>query len=400
MNILISVTDLCVGGGQNFAVRLAKALSKGHSVILFNYETFQKRGDSLSLEELPDSLKIISLPAPIYWLTKAIDAIFLRLGASFSSWNFVQTLSLKLLIAWYQVNVVNSHLHTSDDFVTTVLQTSKTPIIISDHGDYRYIVETGLSNLDEINLIFERVNAIAYPSHSNAQVTSKFTSYSTILERVIYYGFPDKNRKNYVESARKKLGISDIAFVFGMVARGIPEKGWKETIQAFKLVQSLSDRDIHLILVGGSDYLTELEHELKLQATFNIHFTGYSSDPEYWISSFDVGLLPTYFPGESLPNSVIEYLFAGKPVIATGVGGISEMITHSEQQAGFIVDLSSDGKGDVPKLVDAMLRYIQDVKLFEIHSSLTQKAFEKFKMQTCVEAYEKLFQQVLMDSTH
>lgn len=183
-----------------------------------------------------------------------------------------------------------------------------------------------------------------------------------------------------------------------MVARGIPEKGWSEAIAAFKIVQKKAKKKVkvHLILVGDSDYLASLrENILRLPCGLNIHFIGYSLEPNYWIEAFDVGLLPSYFSGESLPNAIIEYLYMGKPVIATQVGGIPEMLSHDNELAGVTIPLSEEGKCDVIRLSQKMLEYSENNFLLEKHARLTSKVFEKFKMEKCHSKYESLFKQLI-----
>jgi L-malate glycosyltransferase len=192
---------------------------------------------------------------------------------------------------------------------------------------------------------------------------------------------------------RTTLGISSNAIVFGMVARGIPEKGWSETIQAFHKLPTNSQQERHLILVGESKYLDELQSELTETQLKHIHFTGYADRPESWIQACDVCLLPTYFAGESLPNSVAEYLSLGKPVIATTVGGIPEMLTDGEQLAGILINLDRDGRPSIDSLSNAMLAYIEDRNLTIAHSKQAHLAFEKFKIEHCIVEYEKLFSQ-------
>jgi hypothetical protein len=76
-----------------------------------------------------------------------------------------------------------------------------------------------------------------------------------------------------------------------------------------------------LVLVGSSDYLDGLR-----AATTNprVHFVGFAPNPIDWVRLFDVGLLPSYFASESLPNCVAEYLFCGAPVVATRIGEIPQ----------------------------------------------------------------------------
>jgi L-malate glycosyltransferase len=399
INILVSVTDLCIGGGQNFAVRLSKQLAQEHFVVLFNYETFEKCCEPLFLGELPDNLKIVSLPRSIYWLAKAIDAILVKVKIKRIGWETVQQIYLKAIIAFYKIDIVNSHLYNSDYFVVNTLRNSQIPIVITDHGDYRYVVEQNLATPDLVKTIFDRANAIVYPCHSNAQAASKYASNARIMEKVIYYGIPTENHRNYDGSARQQLGITQAAVVFGMVARGIPNKGWAEAIEAFNLARLSSKKEIHLILVGDGDHLSFLARSISSQFATSVHFTGYSSAPSYWIDSFDVGLLPTYFAGESLPNSIIEYLLLGKPVIASDVGGITEMIDYKEQNAGFTINLTPQGKVDINKMAAAMFEYTNNPKLLKQHSDLAQQASEKFRMETCLNAYTDLFTKVISRPT-
>lgn len=396
MRILISISDLRIGGAQTFAARLAQALSQNHSVYIYNYELSSHQPQDTIVNQLATNLKVIHLPHLISRLAKKVDRILANnLGFKPRVWEFIKSLHFRVMLALYKIDIVNSHMYHSDRFVTNTLHNSSFPIVMSNHGDYRYIVERGTSTVAEVLKIINRINGIVYLSDSNAEDISKYTTNFKAVAKKIYNGVFPPIQKNYSESARKQLQISENAFVFGMVARGIPEKGWAQAIQAFELVQAQTEKEMHLILVGDSNYLSFLRQSLDTKLSSVVHFIGYSSEPNYWIEGFDVGLLPTYFPGESLPNSIIEYLSLGKPVIATEVGGILEMITHQEQQAGIIIKLNLEGKADVDLLVKAMLRYVNDPVLLGQHSYSAKQAFEKFKIEPCVESYEKLFAQVM-----
>lgn len=396
MKILISISDLSIGGAQIFAVRLANALSINHSIYIYNYELLQKHRESALLQKLPPNAKVIYMPPLFSWLSMKLDKILCKIKLKPVAFNYVKKLHFKILTLFvYRIDIINTHLYHSDSFVVSALKNSKIPVVTSDHGDYRFVIERGISTLNEIKDIVNRVNGIIYPSHSNTQFICRYMDLYKALEKTIYYGFLDEKSNGYTESARKKLGISEKAFVFGMVARGVSEKGWAEAIQAIDYVRSLSTKEVHLILVGESDYLSSLKNFLKPELNSFVHFVGHSSEPNYWIESFDVAVLPTYFSGESLPNSIIEYLSLAKPVIATEVGGIPEMLNHNGKIAGFIIHLTQDGKADITSMADAMLSYVNQPDLLEKHSHIAKEASEKFQMQTCLEAYESFFQQIL-----
>lgn len=200
--------------------------------------------------------------------------------------------------------------------------------------------------------------------------------------------------KKYTGSeSRKHLNIPDDAIVFGLVGRGVKEKGWSETIEAFnKVVKIVDNIEIHLIFVGDGEYLKMLK-QTTVESINRIHYVGFSSSPGYWIQAFDVGMLPSHT--EALGNVIIEYMFYNKPVIATKVGGIPETVSvGTVARSGLLVDLI-DGKPDVNQLAKYMYEYIINPELRMCHAANTSKAIEKFSMNTCVDSYIALFEKVI-----
>jgi glycosyltransferase involved in cell wall biosynthesis len=74
-----------------------------------------------------------------------------------------------------------------------------------------------------------------------------------------------------------------------------------------------------------------LAHELGIGD--RVHFTGFRTDAAEWIRTFDFSVLSSV--KEGLSNTVIESMAAGKPVIATAVGGNPEVIVEGE--TGFLL---------------------------------------------------------------
>lgn len=97
-------------------------------------------------------------------------------------------------------------------------------------------------------------------------------------------------------------------------------------------------------------------------------------------------MLPTYYIAESLPNSIIEYLFCAKPVITTNIGAITEMISLNEQIAGSSINLH-DGIVNIGSIVNAIENYICNPLLVENHAEVAIRAAEKFTMNSCIVKY-------------
>jgi glycosyltransferase involved in cell wall biosynthesis len=397
---MIAVTNLSIGGAQTFVVRLAGELVKKHDIYLYNFNLFTE-DDTTIVHRLPESIKIISIRKDYFPLRLALwlDQHLNKLGCKTNFTEELRCYFFRNSVRRYRIDLVNSHLFHSDYIATKSLASVPVPIVMVDHGDYRFILQNHIANSFMIARIFQRVDAIVYISESNFEVIRRNSIHAKTILRKIYNGFAIPRIRASSPDIRRELGIGDDAVVFGMVARGIPEKGWKETLEAFQKIQLLVGKQLHLVLVGSSDYLSDLQSSLASGLRSRVHFVGYSVHPEYWVNSFDVALLPTYFPGESLPNSVIEYLALGKPVIATSIGGIPEMLDVQGQLAGVLVDLDEQGRINVDILANAMRVYAQDEEKLKHDADLAWLAFEKFNLKSCVKEYENLFQQLVEKST-
>lgn len=397
MKILIAISHLMTGGAQTFVIRLASSLAKDHAVYIYNCNFFPITDDTLI--DIPDNVKVISFfpPSSDSLLNRALSKIerfTANTGRKIKIREKLRKLHFNFILKKLNVDIINSHLYHADNFVVGTLEDSLIPIVVTDHGDYKYVIKQQLSDFSSTQKIFNRINGIVVLSEDNATAISQYAQVCNLPVKKIYNGIALPQPSEHTSSGREKLKIPKDAFVFGMVARGIPEKGWAELIQAFEQVLNMTPQEVHLIFVGDSDYLRKLKASLDNKIVARVHFVGYSANPNYWIECFDVGVLPTYFDGESLPYSIIEYFSFGKPAIATEMGGISEMMTHNAQTAGFTIKKQA-GKADVSSIAHAMLQYINNPSLLKQHSLIAKQAFEKFKIENCVKSYELFFQQVL-----
>lgn len=132
---------------------------------------------------------------------------------------------------------------------------------------------------------------------------------------------------------RRELGIPDDALLAGVVARVEPAKDHETLLRALAHVRDRTG-DVHLAVVGDGSLrpgLEKLAHELGIGE--RVHFTGFRTDAAEWIASFDFSVLSSR--KEGLSNTVIESMAAGRPVIATAVGGNPEVIVEGE--TGFLL---------------------------------------------------------------
>ena len=148
-----------------------------------------------------------------------------------------------------------------------------------------------------------------------------------VLENSVDYGRFSNLSISRLE-ARKMLGLSAHALVFGTVGRLAPTKGQSYLIKAFAEVKQGLPESV-LLLAGAG----RLEDTLKAEASRtgfgkSIHFLGRRTDIPQVLKALDVFVLPSVAEGFGL--ALAEAMAAGVPCIATQVGGIPEILPNRE----------------------------------------------------------------------
>ncbi|AHJ96410.1 glycosyltransferase family 4 protein [Hymenobacter swuensis] len=395
MKILIVLEDLRTGGAQTFALRLAQALHvAGHQVHL--YDQYAHLVNQNLVRQLAPDVPVVSYGAA----SPGLDAVLRKaagLGRRLGRPDWLREEQvirhLRQTIQRLQPDVVNSHTIKADYVAAKAVQGLAVPLVITMHGCYELFLHK--TDAPEVtpkgNFALQQAAAVVYLTAKNLEIFEQqgVRPLNKLLNRKIYNGFDGQFSAEKPQHTRAALGIPAEAKVFGMVARGIPEKGWAHAVNSFLALEA-AHPELHLVLVGESDYLTQLRAEHPHE---RIHFTGFSRNPIDWVDLFDVGLLPSYFHAESLPNSIAEYLSCGKPVIASRIGEVPAMLESEAGLAGVVLDQANWQLTDPNQLTEAMRAYLTQPALLVEHQHRAPLAFEKFRMKHCLAAYEDLFQQ-------
>lgn len=381
MRILMAIHSLAMGGAERFFTNLAHGLAEKHDVNC--YIPALACGD-LAMRQRLESLPIHS----VGWFTPFAYRMFYKLTLmiqrrfpAFDPETMLHTHRLQELHRLHHFEIVNAHLMPAARQVCTAFEHSRVPITKSDHGD--------TANADKSDAVmFRRLDSLICPAESNVLRARALPLRRDCLVSKIHYG--------YRGSASVEPALAPFAGVtFGMVARGVADKGWAEAVDATRIARQRSVDPIRLVLVGSGPCLDELQSKLSARDREWVIFAGKQREPEQWIQSFDVGLLPTCLAEESLPNSIIEYLACGKPVLATSVGGIPEMLQTPEGPAGVLIPQKPDGRADAAALAELMTLLVNTPAHLSIFALRTKTAFSRLSMDTCVSSYESAFAELL-----
>jgi glycosyltransferase involved in cell wall biosynthesis len=155
---------------------------------------------------------------------------------------------------------------------------------------------------------------------------------------------------------RRMLGISPDHFVVGWIGRMTDVKRTDDVLRVFRRLRE-SGVDACLCLVGDGPDRPALERRAKeLGIMRNTLFLGFQQDVAPFYAAFDALLLPSV--SEGTPVSAIEALAAGKPVVATRVGGVPDVVRDGED--GLLAEV-----GAIDDLSEALIRLARDPALRE-----------------------------------
>lgn len=155
---------------------------------------------------------------------------------------------------------------------------------------------------------------------------------------------------------REQLGISRVHSVIGTLGRLTEVKGLEHFLVAAK--QLLRYRqDLHFLIVGEGPLRPSLERRVKvLGIADHVTFLGHRDNPYSVLSEMDVFVLPSLHEG--IPMVILEALALARPVVATNVGGIPEVITDCIH--GLLVP-----RADPTALAEACTKFLDDRDLAE-----------------------------------
>jgi glycosyltransferase involved in cell wall biosynthesis len=300
MKIMLVITRSELGGAQSVVVQLANALCHEHDVVLVAGE-----GDG-KMWELVDSR------------VKRIDCPHLQKSLSLKS-DLLAAIALRRIYRKHRPDVV--HLHSSKAGALGRIVFPSKRVVYTVHGFdsirlafrkflpvervlQRYAMAiVGVSNYDSKNMVTERItrnistiyNGLTTPNTENITDFEVFNKYSKVVLTIARIN-PQKNPALFVE-----------------IARLMPEYGF--------------------VWIGNQHEVTEFG-ELPV----NCHFLGNILNAGAYCSKADLFMLPSNYEG--LPMVIIEAMSFGKPVVASDVGGISEIVRNDTN--GYVVENSAE----------------------------------------------------------
>lgn len=215
-----------------------------------------------------------------------------------------------------------------------------------------------------------------------ARMNGQAPKFSTIHNGVDFETF---NRSRAV--SRAELNLREGGFVIGTVSRlDEPKKGLAVMLRA---LADLAGQDgipaWQWLLVGDGparDRLRSLASELGLSG--QVLFAGMRDDVASVLPVMDIFVCPSLYEGFGI--AIVEAMAAGRPVVASAVGGIPEIVVHED--TGLLVP-----PGDAAALAGALATLLTHPGQARAMGARGQaRARERFSIETAVQQHQQLYE--------
>ncbi len=288
-------------------------------------------------------------------------------------------------------DIIHTH-HSYSGFIGRLLakKCRNTAIITTIHTDMRFL-SLYQKIMQSINL-----NTADYIVCNSINTRDSFLPWQNRLidvskKIVIYNGVDIKRVQSYRENSsdiRQKYRIPEKAFVIGNVGRLEKAKDQQTLIRAFKLFKEKVNNS-RLMIVGGGSQAEELKvlvRELKIKD--EVIFTGLVSRDEAYqvINTLDLFVISSLYEG--FCNAMVEAMAAGKPVIATDIAPLPEVLGYHN---GLFFK-----QEDYNDLCSKMLVLFKDELLRKSYGEKSSSyARQNYSLEKCISEYTKLYHKVL-----
>lgn len=362
MNILFLVDSLhsIAAGSERQIYKLIDGLvAKGHEVNL------------KLLRQTDFTRQLTDFPCPL-------DALDIR---SISSVNAIKTMvNLRQQIIKDQVDVVHAYFPDSCILAPLFLKTKRNALFTS-RRDMGLIYQGKPAWIYRV--LAKRTDAIISNSKAVSDFIAKKENLKAEKARVIYNGLEEYT---VVSEDSFTLFNQEDSIKLVLVANIKPVK---RTLDAVVATTQLIEEghNLELTLVGENqdkNYVAQIVDVInKTNTNKLIRLTGSITEPRRLLSQAHIGLLVS--ESEGLSNTIMEYMHAGLPVIATNVGGNPELVI--DKRTGLLIE-----KGNIEQLKSAILSLAANIELRESLGAEGKSLIQnEFSIAALISKHEEIY---------
>lgn len=323
------------------------------------------------------------------WLKDQCDARSLQTTVipinGMFDWRWVYA-ALKLM-RHEHVALIHAHEFTGNTYGTLLAQMAGVPLIATVHGKSYYPdqVKRRLAYR-----MVSRLQTMVAVSKDLKQFLVEKISIPAHKISVVYNGIDITTRAEHhsQEDYRRELGLASDESVIGTVGNLYAVKGHTYLLRALPFVLHVHPRTTFIIVGRGDQEVALKEEALHLGIENHVRFLGVREDVQRLLSIMDAFVLPSLSEGLSI--ALLEAMAAGKPVVATKVGGNPEVVLDGT--TGYLVPAQAPHA-----LADSLVKLLTNQSLArQFGESGKQRVLSHFSLSQTVKQYQELYESLLI----
>lgn len=381
IRVLHIITRLVLGGAQENTLLTAGGLDRGrYAVTLASGPTIGPEGSlenripgDIPFERIPD---LVRDPHPVK--------------------DLVTLARLYRLIRRGRYHIVHTHTTKAGILGRLAAKAAGVPVIVHTphgHAFHDYLGARGSEALKWVERglarITDRIICLT-PAERDDHVRFRIGPAESF--EVIHSGVDlDRFRHARVDPVgfRRALGIPPSGPLVVCVARLVAVKGVEYLLEAVPLVRAAVP-GATVVFVGDGVLRPVMERRAAaLVPDGAVVFLGLRSDVPEILQLSDVAVLPSL--NEGMGRAAVEALAAGRPVVASRVSGIQDIVVHGE--TGFLVP-----PADPRALADAVLRVLATPGLAQTMGARAAQSVAAYGIETMIDGIDRLYVQLLTSS--
>ncbi len=287
-----------------------------------------------------------------------------------------------------QVQIVHTHLCEADIYGRYAALLARVPVILSTEHTIEPWKQNPKTLKSRLRIKLDKIAA---------RLTTRTIAVSDNVESFIEQYLGSTVKKTLVirngitlpEASQITTNRSQKPIVLGSVGRLAQAKGHKFLLKAFSEINK-TRQGIQLHIAGDGPLKNELLALAKsLGIKKNVCFLGTLKDINSFLEKIDVFVLPSV--QEGIPLALLEAMAAQKPVIASKIGGVPEVITHNEN--GLLVK-----PANVNALIEAIDKAIRSKNLrTKLAAQAKATVVKEFNIVNTIQRLDRLYDQLLFE---
>jgi len=389
IKILHIITRLDMGGSAQNTLQTCKKLCGRYETILVHGLSYESRMTDLERRIIEDGVeegrtqgvKVIPLPAMVRSIRPLKD--------------FRALLSLVWLIFKEKPDIVHTHSSKAGILGRLAAKIAGVPYIVHTPHGHVFYGHFGIL-ASKIFLWVERIFS-KFTDRMVALTNGEKNDYVKLSvcppEKVfkIHSGVDLKQfmqpNGNRVEKKRS-LGLDQNGTVIGFVGWLLPIKGPAYLLKAMAHIWP-EHPAASLVMVGKGELDVDLRAQaLRMNANGKVKFLGWREDIHEIMPVFDLLVLPSL--NEGMGRVLVEAMAAGKPVVASEVGGIPDLVKHGE--TGYLVR-----PADEKALANGIKKLLNDPERARQMGQRGKEYCRQFSLEAMIEKLDDLYSDLILN---